>query len=599
MRAAAEAVRLAWGPARWSVTGYAALAVVGAGVPVGAAWLTKLILDRVTKPPIPVADVLALALGLAAAAALAGIQPQVARYLQARLRRRVGLHAMDRLYAAVDRLPGLRPFEDPVFLDRVSLAQQAGSSPTLVLESTLEMAGAAAVCVGFVVSLATVSPIMIVALLGTSVPAVAAQLWLSRRHGSAYWEISPRQRREMFYAGLLTNVRAAKEVRLFGAGDFLRGRMRTERRAVNAIEERLDVRTLLVHGALALLAAAVAGSGLVWVVTAAAGGRLSAGDVTMFLASVAGVQSALGTTIAAAARTHQYLLLFEHYVAVQKPAADLPVAPSGRAMPSLHGAIELRDVWFRYGPSHPWVLRGVNLMIPCGQSIALVGRNGSGKSTIAKILCRFYDPTHGTVLWDGVDVREFAVEDLRTRISAVFQDFMQYDLTAAENIALSDVDTDPSRHRIKEAAELAGAHETVARLPHGYDTPLTRTFVTEEGPDAGVILSGGQWQRLALARALLRDRPDLLILDEPSSGLDAEAEREIHVRLRDHRDGRTSVLISHRLSAVRDADRIVVLADGLVAETGDHDSLIAAGGIYADLFTTQASGYLEGTSVGR
>jgi len=242
------------------------------------------------------------------------------------------------------------------------------------------------------------------------------------------------------------------------------------------------------------------------------------------------------------------------------------------------------------------VLRGVNLTIPHGHALALVGLNGAGKSTMVKLLCRFYDPDRGAILWDGVDLRDVPVDDLRAKIGAVFQDYMCYDLSAAENIGLGDVSVMEDRERVVAAARRAGAHDIVAGLPRGYDTFLSRMFFDEadrEDPETGVLLSGGQWQRLALARAFLRDRRDLMILDEPSSGLDAEAEHEVHSSLRRHRDGATSVLISHRLGAVRDASAIAVLAEGRVAELGSHDELIASGGEYARLFRLQASGYDE------
>lgn len=203
-------------------------------------------------------------------------------------------------------------------------------------------------------------------------------------------------------------------------------------------------------------------------------------------------------------------------------------------------------------------------------------------------------PGQGRILWDGVDIRHVPVEDLRARIGAVFQDFVCYDMSAAENIGLGDVTAIGDQARIEKAAVAAGVHDVLAQLPHGYRTPLTRMFsgdADDHDPETGVVLSGGQWQRVSLARSLLRDRPDLLILDEPSSGLDAVAEHEIHTALRMQRAGRTSLLVSHRLGAVREADQIVVLSGGRVAEHGTHDELIIRDGEYATLFRLQAAGY--------
>jgi ATP-binding cassette subfamily B protein len=573
-----------------------AAAVVTAAVPVLVAWLTKQVIDALTGNA-PAAGTLAwTATGLVGAGLLLAVLPRVSEFLDQEAGRAIALHAFGRLYAAAERFLGLARFEDPEFLDRLRMAQQLGGrAPTELTRSLVAVVGGTVTATGFLGSLVLIDPVMAAVVLAAAVPALVAQLRLSRRRARMVRTLGPVERRELFYGAMLADVQAAKELRLFGSAGFVRERMLSERRTADAEKRRMDLRDLVAQGGLGTLSAAVAGGGLVWAIVLATRGAITPGDVTMLVAAVGGVQGALTRITMSVSAAHHQLLLFDHYLSVVRAGPDLPRPARPAPVPALRRGIELRDVWFRYSDAHPWALSGVDLVIPAGESVGLAGRNGAGKSTLVKLLCRFYDPTRGAILWDGVDLREMDVAALRQRIGAVFQDFMHYDLTVAENIAIGDIGALPDRERLVAAARLAGVHDELAALPRGYDTLLSRIFFSERDkadPETGVVLSGGQWQRLALARAMLRDRRDLLILDEPSSGLDAVAEHEVHTRLREHREGRTSVLISHRLGAVRDADRLVVLADGVVAEQGTHDELIAAGGVYAELFGLQAAGYV-------
>ncbi|WP_051581297.1 ABC transporter ATP-binding protein [Pseudonocardia acaciae] len=594
----AAAVELGWRACPLVLLGQVAVAVVGAVVPVAVAWLTKVALDGVVAGA-GWGWLLGVAAGLAAAGVVTAVVPQVDRFFGQEMSRAIGLLGMDRLYRAVDRFVGLGRFEDPEFHDRLRLARSSGQSgPSDVLQAGIGVCRGVLTGVGFVGSLLVVSPAMTVAVLLCAVPAVWAERAVTRRRASMMWEISPGMRRELFYSVLLGEVRAAKEVRLFGIGEFLRRRMLAERGAANLAQRRIDLRDLWTQGALTLLLAVVAGAGLVWAVAAARDGRLSVGDVAMFVAAVAGAQGAVSQVVSSYALARQAMLMFEHFLAVLRVGPELPLAAAPTPTPALRGGIEFDDVWFRYAPEHPWVLRGVSLRIPHGEAVALAGVNGAGKTTIVKLLCRFYDPTRGAIRWDGVDLRDMAPDELRARMGAVFQDFMEYDLTAAENVGIGDVSAIDDRPRLHQAARLAGVHETLSDLPRGYDTLLSRMFAGATGngqgdSEVGVNLSTGQWQRVALARAVFKDGPDLLILDEPSSGLDAEAEHQVHTMLRSLRAGRTSLLISHRLGAVRDADRIVVVADGRIAEEGAHAELMARGGRYARMFTLQAEGYRD------
>jgi ATP-binding cassette subfamily B protein len=532
--------------------------------------------------------------GLGAVGIAAGVLPHATRYAQAEVGRRSTVRALDELYRAVERQAGLRRFEDPPFLDRLRMAGNGGRAPGELCGEVLGAGAGLLGAVGLIAALAVVSPLMTLIVLAAAVPVLVMELRLARRRAAVLWRMSPTARREFFFSHLLGHPVAAKEIRLFGLARFLRERMLTEHRAIDVAQRAVDRRELGTQGGLALLGACVAGGGLVWAVFAARAGQQSVGDVSMFVVTVAGLQATLVGLVGSLAGGHQSALLFAHHRVVLAAETDLPVPVAPVPVPPLRHGIELRDVWFRYADDKPWVLRGVSFVIPHGASVALVGRNGAGKSTLVKLLCRLYDPTLGSIHWDGVDLRDLAIDELRQRTTALFQDYMEYDLTAAENIGLGDVAAVDDRRRITDAARLAGIDDVLAALPRGYDTMLSQVFTegdTSDDESSGTMLSGGQWQRLALARALMRGERDLLVLDEPSAGLDAEAEYEVHTRLRRHRAGRTSLLISHRLGAVADADRIVVLVDGVVAEQGDHGELMATAGTYAHLFGLQASGY--------
>jgi ATP-binding cassette, subfamily B, bacterial len=576
-----------------TTVGYLAAGAVTAEAPVASALLMLELVNHLIAHASP--TVLAeLVAGLAGSLAVTTAMSRVSNYLQNELGRRTGLIADDRIYRAVNALTGLAPFEDPPFLDRIRMAQQAAESGCARMVTGLINVVFAALAVGsYVGFLLVISPELAAALAVSGIALLVAELTLARSRAAVFAEVVRRGRREFFYGSILVSSEAAKEVRLFGIGAFLRGRMRAERVAANARRRRIDRREASVISALSVLAAVVSGVGLLWAVQAAAAGRLNVGDITMFVQSVAGLQLGLAGIVRELGASHENALTLKHYVAVTSAIPDLG-CPDPRPLPGMGEGILLRDVWFRYSPDASWVLRGVNLFIPRGKVTALVGKNGSGKSTLVKLLCRFYDPEKGTIYWDGRDLRDIAPELLRQRVSAVFQDFMEYDLTLSENIAVGDISQFGDTEQIATAAAYAGIDGTARDLPYGYGTLLSRMFLNEEdkaNPESGVLLSGGQWQRIALARAYLRGVRDLMILDEPSAGLDAEAEYQLQQGLRERCRGGTVLLISHRLSTLTDADQIVVLDSGQISEQGTHAELVVAGGTYARLFELQAQGY--------
>jgi len=246
--------------------------------------------------------------------------------------------------------------------------------------------------------------------------------------------------------------------------------------------------------------------------------------------------------------------------------------------------IEFRDVSFRYPGTERLVLRGLDLSLDAGERVALIGENGEGKTTVVKLITRLYDPTEGAILLDGIDLREYSLEDLHQEIGVIFQDFMRYELTARENLAVGRIGELANSDLLADAARKSRADEVIERLPLAYEQMLGRRF------EGGVDLSGGEWQKLALARAYLRDA-QLLILDEPTAALDARSEFEVFHRFTELTEGKTALFISHRFSTVRMADRIVVLKGGAVAEDGTHQQLVNLGGLYAEMFSMQAASY--------
>lgn len=540
--------------------------------------------------------VIAVAAILAATGLLSAVSPYATRYLQAELGRRAYLTMQSNLYTAINSFPGLNRFESPEFFDEIQIVRQINDNTVIRMLTSFLSAGQSIITlIGFAAALAAINPLLsgIVAL--SALPAFIIQLRNSRLRNELNVQNSPGRRRQLFYGRLLGDQEAAKEVRIFGLGEFLKNRMLQELRSINSNQRALDVKVLRAEGVLSFGGALISAAGLIWVAREAAIGALSLGDVSMFAISILGVQTSIASLVTGFASTYQTLNLFTHYFNILTAGPDLPLSQEPIAPPVLSSGIEFCNVWFRYDSNHPWILQGVNLFIPSGSSVALVGLNGAGKSTLIRLLCRLHDPDVGYILWDGIDIRDFAPEDLRARIGAIFQDYMSYDLTVTENIGLGDLPQMGNREKIQRASAAAGMHEKLDRLPNGYNTLLSRMFYDHkdrENPETGVALSGGEWQRLAIARGMMRAGRDLLILDEPSAGLDAAAEHEINEQLRIARNNRTMVLISHRLSTVKGASIIYVLSGGKVAERGDHRELMRTQGQYYNLFTLQANGYI-------
>ncbi|MGW6918020.1 ABC transporter ATP-binding protein [Kitasatospora sp. NPDC054939] len=598
LRSALAACALAWRSSRYALLASLACGLVTGLLPAAAALLVSELFDGLADPgggPLTGTLVLLVATSLGLAVA-----PALNEYARSRSSRAIRLRVQDELFDAVNRLPGLRHFEDPAFQDELRLAQQAGGlAPDLLVGSAVGTLQSFVTVGGFLGTLFLLNPLLGACTLLLTLPLVRTQLAAGRRRAAVIHETMPRNRRQMFYAGLIADIDAVKEIRLFGLQDFFKRRARADLVSVVEAENRTDLGNLARRLPASLLGVGVYALGAVWAVQSARGGSLTIGEVSVCLAAVTGIQAGVAQLATTGSSAYQAAITFASYLALPQVEPDLAVPETALEPGALSGTIEFRDVWFRYHEQAPWILRGLDLTVPAGRVTALVGLNGAGKSTLVKLLCRLYDPDRGQILWNGTDIRAFAPDTYRERIAVVFQDYCRYDLTAAENIGLGRVAHLDDAARYTEAARAAGIHRKIDALDRGYDTLLSRMFLPE-GADAawGHSLSGGEWQRLAVARAFMRRDADLMVLDEPSAGLDAAAEKELHDSLRELRHSSTSVIISHRLSAVRDADLIAVLAAGEVVETGTHEELMAAGGRYADLFTLQADGYRDAHPAG-
>ncbi|WP_285681732.1 ABC transporter ATP-binding protein [Actinoplanes sp. NBRC 103695] len=567
-------------------------AVVLAASPVATAWCVKALFDVLASPGHGSFSALLVPVCAAFGAALAGAGAVSMQQLaSSRVVRAVRAQAQDGLFRAVDSLPWIMEIERPDFQNELRLAERAAEDTARRLLSSGLMAVTGVLqCVGWCVSVAVTWPPMIALLALVTIP----YFWLghrtARREARLQSSLVGSGRLRMFFRSLLVDPRAAKESRLFAIGPYLRSRLATLLRAESALEDTVDRTTARTDMVLAVVgASSLAVATLVVVLTATSRG-LSAGDLSLFLAAAAGAQ----TTIALAADGYTgvaaSLLVMKHYFAFH--ARVPPVAPSGSLVshePS--GEIELRGVWFRYDADGPWVLRDVNLRIPAGTRVGVAGPNGAGKSTLIKLICQLYQPTRGEILFDGVPAGRLDPAAIRRRITAVFQDFMSYDLTVAENIGVGDIQRVGDRAELRRVAAMVDMHDEIERMPGGYDTLLSKIHIADD--DAAVhLLSGGQWQRLAIARALLRRDATIAILDEPASGLDAFAQHRLREIIDSIGADRTVLLISHHLGSMRRMETIVVVDDGRIAEHGTHDELVLTGGTYAQLFSLQAAGYV-------
>jgi ATP-binding cassette subfamily B protein len=458
----------------------------------------------------------------------------------------------------------------------------------LVTNSAMEWFSSVSGITAYVVVLYTVWPGMLAALLATAIPIAIIQRRVSRRAVTVAEGATESYRWRDYYSTLFTDPVSARDMRLYGAERLFVDRLRGHLSTALGAEARQQVRTAYSQLAFSLANAVIAAGGAAVVSIAVVHSKITVGDFVLFTTAVAAVQARIASMLNLVAHLSVGLGIFAHYLELvtqpaQRPRGTVTAGP-------LRRGIEFRDVWFRYRDSENWVLRGMDLHLTAGHTHALVGVNGAGKSTIVKLLLRFYEPVRGQILWDGTDIATIDPATLRRRIAGVLQDTVRYELDVVENITLGDLNHFGDMTHAREAATRANLVDVIDNLPTGFGTMLS-TRRTSDGGDSGVTLSGGQWQRISLARAMMRTDADLLILDEPHTGLDPAAEHQLHTDLLRLGTRSTRLLISHRLGGLRAADRIVVLNHGTVHEAGTHQELMANRGIYHRLFSMQARAY--------
>jgi ATP-binding cassette subfamily B protein len=429
------------------------------------------------------------------------------------------------------------------------------------------------------------SPLLFLLMATAVIPAFLGETNFAFLSYALAYSLTPLRRELDYLRDLGTRKENAKELKIFGLGDFLRDRFSIVNDEILGRNELLAARRLRAGALLAIVGSLGYYSAYAVLVIRTLHGALSVGTLTFLAGALAGssgqIQLVFSTFTAIADQALFLTDLFQFLAMKPKIVSPVHAIPGPR---SIRDGFEFRDVSFAYPQSRRRVLENLHLRIGAQERVAIVGANGQGKTTLVKLMTRLYEPTDGRILLDGVDLREYSLNDLHRQVGIIFQDFVRYDLPARENITIGRVNDDLEDAQLMEAAEKSGADEVLARLPHGLDQMLGRRFA------GGVELSGGEWQKIALARAHLRDA-QILILDEPAAALDALAEHELFQRFVDLTRSKMAVLISHRFSTVRMADRIVVLEGGMIREDGTHEQLIRQAQRYASMFECQAATY--------
>jgi ATP-binding cassette subfamily B protein len=588
-----------WRTSRWLTGASIGLRLVRAGQPVAMLYVGKLIIDEVVRlsgMAAPgesfldwwasgslnhVAVLLALEFGLVIVSDLLTRATSLVDSILGELHSNTVSIELMQHAARLD----LKHFESAEYQDRLERARRQAAGRNALLSQMFGQAQDMITVVTLIAGLFVYAPWLILLLPLSFVPAVLGE---TRFNTVSYYlnrGRTPERRQLEYIRHIGASAETAKEIKLFGLGAFLVDRFRTLATGIYLENRRLAIDRSLWGTLFASISTLTYYGAYAYIVWQTISGAFSIGDLVFLSGSFLNLNRLfqkilLGFTQIAG----QSLYLDDLFSFFEiQPTILPPVDPKPFPQPIREGIV-FEGVGFRYPETENWAIRNLDLTLRASETLALVGENGAGKTTIVKLLTRLYDPDEGRITIDGIDLRDMAIEDIHAHIGVIFQDFIHYSLTAAENIGVGRVDERGDRPRIEAAAERSLADAVIGRLPLTYEQPLGRLF------NKGRDLSGGEWQKIAIARAYMRDA-ELIILDEPTAALDAKSEAEVFARFKGLAVGKTALLISHRFSTVRMADRILVLDSGRIVEAGSHAELVALGGLYAELFELQAAGY--------
>jgi len=581
-------IRFVWESGRTVVVLGLIFRVVSALLPPALFWVSKLIIDTIqrlvtTHQPVGARLwwLVGAEFGLAVAA---GVLGRVIDYLDALLAGKYTHHVSVRVMEHAAGLD-LLAYEDPAFYDRLERARVQATDRLYMIQAMGRLIQQVITTITLSISIMLFSPWLLLLLIVGVIPAFVGETHFAFLGYAKNFRQTP-TRRQLDYLRILGGSKeAAKELKLFGLKDFLTARFKVLSTQVYEEDVALARRKVTLGSVLSAIGTGGYYSAYVFAVWKTVTGAFSLGTLVFLANAIRDASSNLQQTFSTLSTIADQALFLTDLIAFFEMSPTIKTKPNALPAPRpIQRGFEFRNVSFRYPGSSRLVLNGLNFHLRPGERVALIGENGEGKTTIVKLLTRLYDPLEGQVLLDGLDLRDYDLEDLYREIGVIFQDFMRYEMTARENIAVGKIEQIDNLKLLQESAQKSMADGVVGKLASGYEQMLGRRF------EGGVDLSGGEWQKVALARAYLRDA-QVLILDEPTSALDARSEYEVFQRFAELTTGKMAVFISHRFSTVRMADRIVVLENGRIAEEGDHDALTQLGGRYAEMFELQAASY--------